>query len=175
MVGRTALNRSILVRLQVPQQRWLFPRIKMEQKLEVDSELQPATNSTVVLLKPGASEYRGRLEVFLEGKGLQIVAEKKVDFTPEVLERFYPHAKTSIQRQCETEEEARETVQGLTDYLGSDKIIAIVVNGPNALNVVLSLKRKLRALLHLQKPRDYLHSSDSPEEAKREKEVLGLE
>lgn len=123
---------------------------------------------TLVLVKPDGV-HRGLVgEVIsrLEGKGLKLVAAKLV-LPDEALVRTHY-----------AEHEGKAFYGPLVDFLTSGPVMAMVVEGDNAISVVRNVvgptnpatapPGTIRGDLGLQVSRNVVHASDSPDSARRE-------
>ena len=119
------------------------------------------TEEVVVLLKPGAVEYEDRFNEFAREHGFTIESRQEQVFDEETIRRFYPHAEGQY-------------IEGMTDYFLREPTVALVVKGNGVLATCMRLKRHVRGILKLGHPETGLHSSDSADEATREKDALGL-
>jgi nucleoside-diphosphate kinase len=123
---------------------------------------------TLFLVKPDAMQrgLAGEIIRRLESRGLKIVALKLMLVTPEIAERHYG------------EHKGKPFYQGLVDFITSSPIIAAVLEGTNAIEIVRAtngltnpLKAApgtIRADFGLETGRNLVHASDSPESAARE-------
>jgi len=123
---------------------------------------------TLVLVKPDAMQRGLAGEVIgrLERRGLRIVAMKLVHIDEPLARRHY------------AEHEGKPFLPGLIAYMTSSPVIAAVFEGPNAVKVVRStigLTNPLEAApgtirgdFGLEKGRNLVHASDSPESGERE-------
>ena len=123
---------------------------------------------TLVLLKPDALHRRLAGEVIsrFEKKGLKIVAMKMLWVSRELAEKHYAMHK------------GKPFYEGLLDYITSGPVIAMVLEGKNAIEVVRNLMGKtngveaspgtIRGDYSLSIQNNLVHGSDSPESAERE-------
>lgn len=123
---------------------------------------------TLVLLKPDALQRRlvGRIVARLEDKGLQIVGMKLLRVSPELAARHY------------AEHVGKPFYGELVAFITSGPVIAMVVAGPRAVEVVRRLMGKTNALeaepgtirgdYGLSVGMNLVHGSDSPASAARE-------
>lgn len=123
---------------------------------------------TLVLLKPDAVQRRlvGRIISRFEDKGLKIVGMKLMKVTQQLAERHY--------------EEHREKpfFSELVSFITSSPIVAMVVEGPGAIEEVRKLMGKtnprdaapgtIRGDFGLSITMNLVHGSDSPASAARE-------
>jgi nucleoside-diphosphate kinase len=125
---------------------------------------------TLVLLKPDAVQRGliGDIVSRFEKKGLKIVAMKMMRMTKKKAENFY-----SVHK-------GKPFYNGLVDYITSGPIVAIGLEGNNAISVVRTMMGKtnpaeakkgtIRAECGIDIGRNTVHGSDSIENA--EKEIL---
>lgn len=123
---------------------------------------------TLVLLKPDALQRRlvGQILARLEAKGLKIVGMKLLRVTPELAARHY------------AEHVGKPFYNELVSFITSAPVIALVVEGPRAVEVVRRLMGKTNALeaepgtirgdYGLSVGMNLVHGSDSPASASRE-------
>jgi nucleoside-diphosphate kinase len=131
----------------------------------------PAAERTLVLLKPDAVR-RGLVGEVLrryEAKGLRIVAMEQRSIDAGLADRHY------------AEHVERDFYPPLRDFVTSGPLVALVLEGDGAVEVVRALNgatdgRKaapgtIRGDLSLSNRENLVHGSDSPESAAREIEV----
>lgn len=124
-------------------------------------ENEPVPSEEVVLLlKPGAVAEEERLRAFFEEHAIAIEDRQERVFDRATIQSFYPHREAYVDQ--------------MDEHFSTGPTVALLVKGPNALALCLRMKHHVRGLLHLKPPADGLHSSDSPEEAQREKDSLGF-
>lgn len=124
--------------------------------------------STLVLLKPDAVQ-RGLIGTILakvERRGLKVVAMKLLQVTPDLAEQHYRIHKT------------RPFFQGLVAFITSSPIVAIVLQGPAAIDLVRNTigatdpaqaaPGTIRGDLATDIGRNLIHGSDSMESARAE-------
>jgi len=123
---------------------------------------------TLVLLKPDAVQRRlvGRIISRFEDKGLKIVGMKLMQVTQELAERHY------------AEHREKPFFSELVSFITSSPIVAMVVEGPGAIDEVRRLMGKtdpreaapgtIRGDYGLSITQNLVHGSDSPESAARE-------
>jgi nucleoside-diphosphate kinase len=123
---------------------------------------------TLVMIKPdGVSRNLiGKIIAHFEENGLRVVALKKVRLTKEQAKVFYIVHKE------------RPFYEDLTNYMSSGPIVAMVLEGENAIVKVRELmgatdpaqakEGTIRKLYGLDKEKNTVHGSDSPESASRE-------
>jgi len=127
----------------------------------------------VVLLKPGHADKIERLVKYLEKKGLKILDQQTVTLNEDIARNFYPHAEGAIKEMFGSKE-GEAKMREFIEYLSSDEVMALLVEGEDSIEIVSRLKDKVRAWFELQKPEDAIHASSDIEEAQREAAVLGL-
>ncbi len=123
---------------------------------------------TLVLLKPDAINRRlcGEIISRFERKGLKIVAMKMLWMSREMAEKHYEVHK------------GKDFYESLLDYITSSPIIAMAIEGDNAISVVRKMMGKtngmeaepgtIRGDYSLSIQNNLVHGSDSEESAKRE-------
>ncbi len=123
---------------------------------------------TLVLLKPDCLERRlaGRIIARLEDKGLLIVALKLMRVTPELARRHY------------AEHVDKPFYPGLEAFITSGPLLAMVVEGPEAIAVVRKMAGAtngrdaepgtIRGDFSCSNRLNLVHASDGPESAQRE-------
>ncbi len=123
---------------------------------------------TLILIKPDAMErgLAGEIISRLERKGLKIVGMKMMKLDDGILEEHYAHLKD------------KPFFQGIVDYMKSTPIIAMILEGENAVDVVRKMigatkpweaePGTIRGDLALGLPWNLVHASDSQETAEKE-------
>ncbi|MFO8034218.1 MAG: nucleoside-diphosphate kinase [Candidatus Bipolaricaulota bacterium] len=123
---------------------------------------------TLVLLKPDALKRRlvGRIIRRIEDKGLRIAATKLMWLPRELAERHY------------SEHREKPFFQELVRFITAGPLVAMVVEGDEAINIVRRLMGKtnpkqaepgtIRGDFGLAVTCNLVHGSDSPESARRE-------
>lgn len=123
---------------------------------------------TLVLLKPDAVQRRliGEIISRIEQKGLRIVAMKMMQMDRELAERQY------------AEHRGKAFFNDLIEFITSAPIIAMVVEGPEAVKVIRNMMGAtnprnaqagtIRGDFGLDLTKNLIHGSDSLETAKRE-------
>ncbi len=123
---------------------------------------------TLVLLKPDAVQRRlvGRVISRIEEKGLKIVGLKMLRVSPELAERHY------------AEHQGKPFYRELVSFITSAPVVAMVVEGPRAVEVVRKMMGKtnpleaepgtIRGDFGLCVTMNLIHGSDSPASAARE-------
>lgn len=127
-----------------------------------------AVERTLILIKPDAVQRRlsGRILNRLEDKGLKVVGLKLLRITPELSKRHY------------AEHVERPFYPDLEQFITSAPVVAICLEGPNAITVTRTLMGPtngqqappgtIRGDFGLSKSRNLIHGSDSPAAAERE-------
>lgn len=127
-----------------------------------------ARERTLVLVKPDAMQrgLAGEIIRRLENRGLKFVALKLMQVTPAMAEKHYG------------EHKGKGFYKGLVDFITSSPIIAGVVEGTNAIEIVRATNGltnpakaapgTIRADFGLETGRNLVHASDSPQSAARE-------
>jgi len=123
---------------------------------------------TLVLLKPDAVNRRliGEIIQRFEKKGLKIVAMKMLWLSKEMAERHY-----EVHR-------GKPFYDSLIDYITAAPIVAMVLEGDNAIEIVRKMMGKtngqeaepgtIRGDYAMSVQNNLVHGSDSPESAERE-------
>ncbi len=123
---------------------------------------------TLVLLKPDCMERRlaGRIITRFEDKGLIIVAMKLMRVTPELARHHY------------AEHVNKDFYPGLEAFITSGPLVAMVLEGPEAVAVVRKLSGTtngrnaepgtIRGDFSISQRLNLIHASDSAESAERE-------
>ena len=126
------------------------------------------TERTLVLIKPDAMQRGlvGEVISRLEKKGLKIVAMKMIQLDDKILEEHYAHLRD------------KPFFQGIANFMKETPIIAMVLEGEGAIEVVRKVvgatrpweaePGTIRGDLALGLPSNLVHASDSPETAKIE-------
>ena len=123
---------------------------------------------TLILAKPDAVQRGliGEIVTRFERRGLQIVGMKLM------------HVGTTLAREHYKEHVGKQFFKGLVDYITSTPVVAMVVEGPNAIEVcrttigatnpVAATPGSIRGDLGIEVGRNLVHGSDSAKSAKRE-------
>jgi nucleoside-diphosphate kinase len=123
---------------------------------------------TLVMIKPDGVERNliGKIISIFEENGLRVVALKKVRLSKEQAKAFYIVHKE------------RPFYDSLTDYMSSGPIVAMVLEGENAIKKVREImgatdpkeaaEGTIRKLFGVDKEKNTVHGSDSPESAAKE-------
>jgi len=127
---------------------------------------------TLVLVKPDGVQRRlvGRILARFEERGLELIGLKMVQVTPELARRHY------------VEHVAKDWFPELEAFITSGPVVVAILQGPEAIRVVrdmVGVTDSLRAApgtirgdFSLNKRRNLVHASDSPESARREIEIF---
>lgn len=127
---------------------------------------------TLILLKPDCLQRRlaGRIITRLEEKGLNIIAVKMMRVTPELARRHY------------AEHTAKNWYPGLEAFITSGPILALMVEGPEAIRVVRDLvgatngrnaaPGTIRGDYGMSRQLNLVHAADGPEAAQRESQIF---
>ncbi len=127
---------------------------------------------TLVLLKPDCIQRRlaGRVLARFEDKGFNLIAMKLMRVTPELAKRHY------------AEHVEKAFYPGLETYITGAPIVAMVVEGPRAIDVVRQMvgptnglnapAGTIRGDLSTSQQMNLVHASDGPEAALREIEIF---
>lgn len=126
------------------------------------------TERTLVLVKPDAMQrgLAGEILRRIEQRGLRLVGLKLLRIDESLARRHY------------AEHEGKPFFPGLIEYITSAPVVAAVFEGPDAVravratvgatNPVEAVPGSIRADFGLQKGRNLVHASDSPESGERE-------
>ncbi|MCS7150031.1 MAG: nucleoside-diphosphate kinase [Caldimicrobium sp.] len=126
------------------------------------------TERTLVMIKPDGVERNliGKVISIFEERGLRVVALKKTRLTKDQAKAFYIVHKD------------RPFYEDLTTYMSSGPIVAMVLEGENAIKRVREImgatdpkeaqEGTIRKLFALDKEKNTVHGSDSPESAMKE-------
>ncbi|WP_164104608.1 nucleoside-diphosphate kinase [Candidatus Laterigemmans baculatus] len=126
---------------------------------------------TLVLLKPDCVERRliGEITARFEAKGLQIVAMKMLRVTPELSRQHY------------AEHVEKPFYPGLEAFITSAPIVAMVLEGLEAISVVREMlgatnglkaaPGTIRGDFSSSRQMNLVHASDGPEAAERERQL----
>jgi len=123
---------------------------------------------TLVMIKPDGVERNliGKIIGIFEEKGLRVVALKKLKLSKEQAKAFYIVHKD------------RPFYESLTDYISSGPVVAMVLEGENSIKKVREImgatnpqeaeEGTIRKLFGVNKEKNTVHGSDSPESAEKE-------
>ncbi len=123
---------------------------------------------TLVMIKPDGVQRNliGKVISIFEENGLKVVALKKTKLSKEQAKAFYIVHKE------------RPFYEDLTTYMSSGPIVAMVLEGENAIQRVREImgatdpkeakEGTIRRLFAIDKEKNTVHGSDSPESAKKE-------
>lgn len=129
------------------------------------------TERTLVLIKPDAVQrlLAGRLIGRFEERGLKIVGLRLVAVDRDLAERHY-----DVHR-------AKPFFGGLVDFITASPLVAMALEGPNAISVVRAMvgatrpheaaAGTIRGDLALETAQNLVHASDGPETAAAELEL----
>lgn len=127
-----------------------------------------ALERTLILIKPDAVQRRliGRVITRIEDKGLSIIGLKLLQVTPEISRLHY------------AEHVAKPFYPELESFITSGPLVALAIEGPDAITVMRTLMGKtnareaapgtIRGDLGASRQMNLIHGSDSPESAQRE-------
>lgn len=127
---------------------------------------------TVVLLKPDCVQRGlvGRVLARFEEKGLQIVAMKLMQLTPELARRHY------------AEHVGKTWYPALEAFITSGPVVAAIIEGPRAIRVVREMVGEtsglaaapgtIRGDFGSSQQMNLVHAADGPEAARREIEIF---
>jgi nucleoside-diphosphate kinase len=128
----------------------------------------PSTERTLVLIKPDSVQRQlvGRILARYEERGLKIVGLKLVHVDRGLAERHY-----AAHRQ-------KPFFGGLVDFITSGPLVALALDGPNAITVVRAINGAtrpheatpgtIRGDFALETAQNIVHASDGPEAAAEE-------
>lgn len=123
---------------------------------------------TLVMIKPDGVERNliGKIISIFEENGLKVVAIKKLRLSKDQAKAFYIVHKE------------RPFYESLTNYISSGSIVAMVLEGKDAIKRVREImgatdpaeakEGTIRRLFGLDKEKNTVHGSDSPESAQKE-------
>ena len=123
---------------------------------------------TLILVKPDGVQRRliGRIVTRIEDKGLSLIGMKMMQVTPELSKQHY------------AEHVAKSFYKDLEAFITSGPVVAMVVEGPEAIAVMRTLMGKtnsreslpgtIRGDLGASRQMNLIHGSDGPEAAQRE-------
>ena len=126
---------------------------------------------TLVLLKPDCVQRRlmGRLIGRVEDKGLNIVAMKMLQVTPELARQHY------------AEHVEKPFYPGLEEFITGGPVVAMIIEGLDAIQVVRNLlgatsglkaeAGTIRGDFSGSRQMNLVHASDGPESAQREQDL----
>jgi nucleoside-diphosphate kinase len=129
------------------------------------------TERTLVLVKPDGVQrlLTGRILARFEERGLKVVGLKLVRVDRELAERHY-----AIHRE-------KPFFGGLVDFITSSPLVALALDGPNAISVVRAMvgatrpneagPGTIRGDFALETAQNLIHASDGPETAATELEL----
>jgi nucleoside-diphosphate kinase len=132
------------------------------------SEEEILMERTLVLLKPDCVQRRlvGRILARFEDKGLNIVAMKLMQVTPELARKHY------------AEHVQKAWYPGLEAFVTQSPLVAAIVEGPEAIRVVREMvgatnglkanPGTIRGDFSSSRQMNLVHASDGPESAQRE-------
>jgi nucleoside-diphosphate kinase len=142
----------------------------------------PASERTLILVKPDGVQRQlvGRIIARYEDRGLKLVGLKLVHIDRDMAERHYDAHR------------GKPFFAGLVDFIVSGPLVALAVDGPNAISVVRAINGAtrpheaapgtIRGDFALETAQNIVHASDSPEAAAAElalwfrpEEILGYE
>lgn len=144
-----------------------FTKTRKFYNLHMFERRQVMIERTLVLIKPDGMERKliGRIIGIYEEKGLEIAEIKSVVPTRVLLEKHY------------AEHKGKEFFLDLLNYM-SHKVIAMIVQGENAIELVRKINGKtdpleaemgsIRGMHATSRQRNIVHASDSKENADRE-------
>jgi len=127
-----------------------------------------ALERTLILVKPDGVQRRliGRIVSRIEDKGLSIIAMKMLQVTPELSKRHY------------AEHVAKPFYGELEAFITSGPVVAMVIEGPEAITVMRTLMGKtnsresapgtIRGDLGASRQMNLIHGSDGPDAAAKE-------
>ena len=128
----------------------------------------PASERTLVLVKPDGVQRQlvGRILARYEERGLKLVGLKLVTVDRDLAERHY-----AVHR-------AKPFFEGLVEFITSGPLVALALEGPNAIAVVRAINGAtrpheaapgtIRGDFALETAQNIVHASDGPETATTE-------
>ncbi len=131
----------------------------------------PASERTLILVKPDGVQRQliGRILARYEERGLKVAGLKLVHIDRDLAERHY-----AAHRE-------KPFFTGLVDFIVSGPLVALAVDGPNAIAVVRAINGAtrpheaapgtIRGDFALETGQNIVHASDSPESAASELEL----
>jgi nucleoside-diphosphate kinase len=131
----------------------------------------PASERTLVLVKPDGVQRQliGRILSRYEDRGLKVVGLKLVHVDRELAERHY------------ATHQGKPFFEGLVEFIVSAPLVAVVLEGPNAIAVVRAINGAtrpheaapgtIRGDFALETAQNIVHASDGPESATIEIEI----
>lgn len=126
---------------------------------------------TLILVKPDGVQRRliGRIISRIEDKGLSLIGMKMMQVTPQLSQKHY------------AEHVTKPFYKDLEAFITSGPVVAMVVEGPEAITVMRTLMGKtnsresapgtIRGDLGASRQMNLIHGSDGPEAAQREIET----
>tara|TARA_A100001011_G_scaffold352706_1_gene393696 strand:- start:116 stop:532 length:417 start_codon:yes stop_codon:yes gene_type:complete len=129
-------------------------------------------NKTFSIIKPDATKRNitGAINKVIEGSGLRIIAQKRIQLTTEQAENFY-----SVHKE-------RPFFRDLVEYMTSEPVVVQVLSGENCIERYRSImgatnpenaeNGTIRKLFALNVQENSVHGSDSEENAKIEIEFF---
>ncbi len=123
---------------------------------------------TFSMIKPDATAQNatGAINAMIEEKGFRIIAQKRIQMTPQEAGRFY------------AEHKGKPFYDGLVEMMSSGPIVVQVLEGENVISAYRALMGAtdpakadagtIRARFGSQLPKNAVHGSDSAESAARE-------
>lgn len=127
---------------------------------------------TLILFKPDCIERRllGRLLARFEDKGLNLIALKMIQVTPELARCHY------------AEHVQKDFYPGLENFITAAPLVAAVIEGPEAIQVVRAMvgptngrnapAGTIRGDFSTSRQMNLIHASDSAASARREMEIF---
>lgn len=131
----------------------------------------PGTERTLVLIKPDGVQRQliGRILARYEERGLKVVGLKLVHVNRALAERHYDAHR------------AKPFFGGLVEFITSAPLVALALDGPNAISVVRAINGAtrpheaapgtVRGDFALETAQNIVHASDGPEAAATEIEI----
>jgi nucleoside-diphosphate kinase len=131
----------------------------------------PASERTLVLVKPDGVQRQliGRIVSRYEDRGLKVVGLKLVRVDRELAERHYASHR------------GKPFFEGLVDFIISAPLVALALEGPNAIAVVRAINGAtrpheaapgtIRGDFALETAQNIVHASDGPESASTELDI----
>jgi len=126
-------------------------------------EVENTIQQVVMLLKPGAAQFEEGIYDYCDKSGLTIIGRNQLKFDEDKIKEFYPKASNDDY-----------WLPLMKDYFAKDEVVALMIEGPNAISTLNNLKKRFRGIMNLKMPEDRFHVSDSQEETARERKLVGF-
>ena len=133
------------------------------QDVEIENSPESEVERGVLIIKPDALELGIQGEVFqeIENLGLEIIQQEEVVLNEEKIFQIWPDIY------------GKDWIKRTVDYLALRPVIVCVIQGEEAIDKMLGLKRSLREKYpNPDKVITVIHTSDSKEESIREQAIF---